>query len=77
MMITAGDMLLLIVKSSSCRNITSDSRVPLVTLTLSERITIKAGRKVWHYINETAIYNLSVLVKEVPYSHQCFLLADE
>ena len=45
MVITAGDMLLHIVKSSSCGNITSDGCVPLVTVTLSERITIKAGRK--------------------------------
>ena len=59
MVITAGDMLLLIVKSSSCGNITSDGYIPLLTLTLSERTTIKAGRKVWHYINEIARYNLS------------------
>ena len=77
MVITAGDMLLHIVKSSSCGNITSDGCVPLVTVTLSERITIKAGKKVWHYINEIARHSLSTLVKEVPYSHQCFLLADE
>ena len=59
MVITAGDILLLIVKSSSRGNITSDGCIPLVTLTLSERITIKAGRKIWHYINEIARYNLS------------------
>ena len=48
MVITAGNMPLILVKfskSSSCGNITSDSCVPLVTVTLSERITIKAGRK--------------------------------
>jgi len=49
MVITAGDMPLILVKfskSSSCGNITSDGCVPLVKLTLSERITIKASKKV-------------------------------
>jgi len=50
MVITAGDKPLLIVKfskSPACGNVTS---APLVAVTLSERITIEAGRKVWHSI---------------------------
>jgi len=60
MVITAGDMLLLIVKSSSCGNITSDGCIPLLTLTLSKQEG-KFGIILMRLLDTTS------LVKEVPY----------
>ena len=67
-MITAGDMPLLIVKfskSPACGNVTSVGCVPLVTVILSERITIEAGRKFGTLFMCTQ--GITHLVKEVSY----------
>ena len=63
-MITAGDMLLLIVKfskSTSCGNVTSVDCVPLVKAILSERTTIEEGKYCENILDRNS------LVAEVQY----------